>query len=214
MKKGESAFTLLELIIALSIGATLILLVSFSVRMGFFQMEKGSKWLAANHRERSASQFFCQQVSSMREESLGEGKDVIFEGDSNKILFITPISLEKRYGLGLMTVLYYQEKDGDEVRLSYKEKRFVPDENADKFKDENNTMFESSEKVTVFDGYEEITFKFLDAKENENENVAPSPTNSNWKDSWSENSLPRAIKLIVSKNGQNKEMIAPVMVMY
>jgi hypothetical protein len=111
-----------------------------------------------------------------------------------------------------MAVLYYQEKDGDEVRLSYKEKRFVPDENADKFKDENNTMFENSETVTVFDGYEEIAFKFLDAKGNEN--GALSPTNSNWKDSWSKNSLPRAIKLIVSKNGQNREMIAPVMVMY
>jgi tartrate dehydratase beta subunit/fumarate hydratase class I family protein len=73
-------------------------------------------------------------------------------------------------------------------------------------------MFESSKKVTVFDGYEEITFKFLDAKKNEN--VALNPTTSNWKDSWSENSLPRAIKLIVSKNGQNREMIAPVMVMY
>ncbi len=115
-----------------------------------------------------------------------------------------------------MTVLYYQEKDGDEVRLSYKEKRFVPDENADKFKDENNTMFESSKKVTIFNGYEEITFKFLDVPESkdESESDGSNSTNSNWKDSWTENSLPRAIKLIVSKNGQNRELIAPVMVMY
>jgi prepilin-type N-terminal cleavage/methylation domain-containing protein len=212
MKKGEDAFTLLELIISLSIGAVLILIVSFAVRMGFFQMEKGSKWLDASHRERSASQFISQQVSSMRKESVGE--EVIFEGDSNKILFVTPISLEKRYGLGLMTVLYYQEKDGKDVRLSYKEKRFIPAENADKFKDKNNKMFESSEKITIFDGYEEINFMFLGELESENESIASNPTNSNWKDSWSENSLPRAIKLMMSKNGKSREVIAPVMVMY
>ena len=43
MRKGEEAFTLLELIIALSIGAALILIVSFSVRAGFFQMERGKQ---------------------------------------------------------------------------------------------------------------------------------------------------------------------------
>jgi prepilin-type N-terminal cleavage/methylation domain-containing protein len=212
MKKGEDAFTLLELIIALSIGAVLILLVSFTVRMGFFHMEKGSNWLDENHRERGASQFFRQQISSMRKENVGE--DVIFEGDSDKILFVTPISLEKRYGLGLMTVLYYQENDGNVVRLSYKEKRFVPAENIDKFKDKNNTMFESIEKVTIFDGCEEIVFKFLDEQESDNEDADLSPANSNWKDSWTENNLPRAIKLMMTKNGQNREMIAPVMVMY
>lgn len=212
MKRHEDAFTLLELIIALSIGAVLILIVSFSVRMGFFHMEKGSNWLDENQRERGASQFFRQQISSMRKENVGD--EVIFEGNSDRIVFITPISLEKRYGLGLMTALYYKENDGNEVRLCYKEKRFVPAENIDKFKDKDNTLFEGIEKVTIFDGCEEIIFKFLGEQEGDNEVEDLSHVNSNWKDSWSENSLPRAIKLMMTKNGQNREIIAPVMVMY
>mgnify|MGYP000695831055 CR=1 FL=1 len=108
--RNKDAFTLLELIIALSIGTVLILLVSFSIRMGFFQMERGSKWLEESHRENSALNFFSQQVSSMRVEfSLSEssGENVIFNGDSDRIMFVTPISLEKRYGLGLMIASYY-----------------------------------------------------------------------------------------------------------
>ena len=210
MKKGEEAFTLLELIIALSIGAALILIVSFSVRAGFFQMERGSKWLEENYREKSALNFFSQQVSAMRSESYGE--EVIFIGDSDRIMFVTPISLERRYGLGLMSVLYYLERDDKGVRLDYKEKRFIPDENIDSFKDQNNTMFDNSEAVTIIDGCEKIAFQFLDVQDSES--TASGQHSLDWIDPWLKNNLPKAIKIVLSKNGQNKEIIAPVMVMY
>jgi prepilin-type N-terminal cleavage/methylation domain-containing protein len=212
MRKGEEAFTLLELIIALSIGAALILIVSFSVRAGFFQMERGSKWLEENYREKSALNFFSQQVSSMRSESSGE--EVIFSGDSDRIMFVTPISLERRYGLGLMSVLYYLERDDKGVRLDYKEKRFIPDENIDSFKDQNNRMFDNSEAVTIIDGCEEIAFQFLDVQEGEDESAVLSKHNLDWIDPWLKNNLPKALRILMSKNGQNREMIAPVMVMY
>ncbi len=212
MRKGEEAFTLLEFIIALSIGAALILIVSFSVRGGFFQMERGSKWLEENYREKSALNFFSQQVSAMRSESSGE--EVIFGGDSDRIMFVTPISLERRYGLGLMSVLYYLERDDKGVRLDYKEKRFIPDENIDSFKDQNNTMFDNSEAVTIIDGCEEIAFQFLDVQEDEDESTVLSKHNLDWIDPWLKNNLPKAIRILMSKNGQNRETIAPVMVMY
>lgn len=211
MKKSEDAFTLLELIIALSIGVSLVLVVSLSVKMGFLHIQRGSAWLDENHRSKSASQFFFQQVSSMKEESIDE--EVIFQGSSDKVLFVTPISLKKRYGLGLMTVLYYQEQDEQGISLNYKEKRFLPDENADKFKDENNAMFDSSDKVTMFEGCEEITFEFLGAQGSGDE-VGTNTISNEWTDSWTENSLPRAIKIVMSKNGQSKEILAPVMALY
>ncbi len=210
MRKGEEAFTLLEFIIALSIGAALILIVSFSVRGGFFQMERGSKWLEENYREKSALNFFSQQVSAMRSESSGE--EVIFSGDPDRIMFVTPISLERRYGLGLMSVLYYLERDDKGVRLDYKEKRFIPDENEDSFNDQNNTMFDNSEAVTIMDGCEEIAFQFLGMQDSES--TASDQHKLDWIDPWVKNNLPKAIKIVLSKNGQSKEMIAPVMVMY
>ena len=207
-----SAFTLLELIIALSIGTVLILIVSFSIRMGFFQMERGSRWLEESHRENSALHFFRQQATSMRSETVG--KDVIFDGDSERIVFVTPISLKENYGLGLMMVLYYSEEDDEGVRLNYKEKRFIPGENLSTFKDQITVMFDKSEEVEIVNGYEKISFQFLGEEEGEDKDAASSHSSLDWKGIWIENNLPKAIKIVLLKDGESKEMIAPVMVMY
>lgn len=208
--KCVSAFTLLELIIAISIGAVLILLVSFSIRMGFFQTEKGSKWLEEKHRDNSALHFFSQQASSMRNEAIGE--EVIFYGDSEKIVFVTPVSLERRYGLGLMMVSYYSEKGDDGVRLNYREKRFIPGEDLNRYKDQRDNIFDNSEEVEIVAWHDDISFQFLGLKEGEG--AASDQAGFDWKDIWLVNSLPKAIKITLSEDGESKEMITPVMVMY
>ncbi len=210
--KQISAFTLLELIIALSIGTMLILLVSFSIKMGFFQMERGSRWLEESHRENSALQFFRQQATSMRYEAVKD--DVVFNGNSEKIVFVTPISLKKSYGLGLMMVIYYSEEDEEGVRLNYKERRFTPSENLSTFKDQISLMFDKSKEVEIVNGYEKISFQYLGAEENEDKDVTSNHSSLEWKDTWTVNNLPKAIKIVLSKDGESQEMIAPVMVMY
>ncbi|MDR4498132.1 MAG: type II secretion system GspH family protein [Candidatus Scalindua sp.] len=212
MVKKEEAFTLLELVIALTIGAALIALVSISVRMGFFQMERGSKMLEVELREKNAMHFFCQQVSSIRMESVGE--EVIFTGDSKRILFVTPISLEKSYSMGLMTAMFYQEKGEEGVSLRYREKRHIPADSIDTYKDENATIFDLSDSVSIFEGYDEIIFHFLDSEENEDSDAAFNQPYPVWKDSWIKKDLPKAIKLVMLKNGRSREVVAPIMVMF
>lgn len=212
MNKSENAFTLLELIIALSIGAALILIVSLSVKMGFSHMERGTSWIDESHREKSAIQFFNQQVSSMVNKVIEDA--VVFQGSPDKLLFVTPISLEKRYGLGLMSVLYYVETGDEGVDLLYKEKRFVPDKNTDKFKDESNLMFDSSESVKIFSGCDEAFFEFLDVQGPEIDFTTKEVIESEWKEIWKKNNLPKAVKLTVLKNGQTREIVAPIMVLY
>ncbi len=210
IKSNEDAFTLLELIIALSIGTVLILLVSFSLRMGLFQIEKGSRWFENSHRENNALHFFCQQATSMRYEEINES--VIFDGDPERVVFVTPISLGKSYGLGLMMVSYYLVESDQGVKLNYKEKRFIPDNNLSSFKDQSDLIFDDSEEIEIVSGYEKISFQFLGTVEgSENEKDV---SGIDWNDIWLENKLPKAIKIVLSKNGQSKELIAPVMVMY
>ncbi len=209
-KSCVSAFTLLELIIAISIGTVLILLVSFAIRMGFFQMERGSKWLEDRYRDDSALFFFYQQATSMRSELIN--KDIVFDGDSDRIVFVTPISLERSYGLGLMVVSYYIEEGNEGVRLNYKEKRFVPDENLDTFKDQNALMFDDSEVVEIVNGYDEVSFQYLDLQEDADATSGKSVLE--WEDKWLVNSLPKAVKVVLTKDGKSRELIAPVMVMY
>ena len=210
IKSNKDAFTLLELIIALSIGTVLVLLVSFSLRTGLFQIEKGSRWLEESYRENNALHFFRQQATSMRYEEINES--VIFDGDSEKIVFVTPISLEKSYGLGLMMVSYYLEESDQGVSLNYKERRFIPDNNLSKFRDQ---IFDDSEEIEIVSGYEKISFKFLGTVESkDDENDVSGLSGPDWNDIWRENNLPKAIKIVLSKNGQDKELIVPVMVMY
>ena len=205
-----SAFTLLELIIAISIGTVLILLVSFAIRMGFFQMERGSKWLEERYRDNSALFFFYQQATSMRYELTN--KDIIFDGDSDRVVFVTPISLERSYGLGLMMVYYYIEEGNEGIKLNYKERRFIPGKNLDTFKDQNVLMFNGSEVVEIVSGYDEISFKYLSLQEDAG--GASSKSALEWKDTWLVNNLPKAVKVVLTKDGKSKELIAPVMVMY
>jgi hypothetical protein len=205
-----SAFTLLELIIAISIGTALILLVSFAIRMGFFQMEKGSKWLEEKYRDNSALFFFHQQATSMRAELIN--KDTVFDGDSDRVVFITPISLERSYGLGLMMVYYYIEGGNEGFSLNYKEKRFVPGENLNSFKDQNASMFSDSEVVAIVNGYDKISFQYLGLQEDAG--VTSGKSVPEWKDEWLENSLPKAVKVVLMKDRKIQELIAPVMVMY
>ena len=205
-----SAFTLLELIIAISIGTVLILLVSFAIRMGFFQMEKGSKWLEDKYRDNSALFFFHQQTTSMRSELIN--KDTIFDGDSDRVVFITPISLERSYGLGLMMVHYYIEEGNEGFSLNYKEKRFVPGENLNSFKDQNASMFDDSEVVEIINGCDKILFQYLGFLEDAD--VTSDKSVPEWKDEWLENSLPKAVKVVLTKDGKSQELIALVMVMY
>ncbi len=205
-----SAFTLLELIIAMSIGTALILLVSFAIRAGFFQMERGSKWLEERYRDDSALFFFHQQVTSMRSEL--NNKEIIFDGDSDRIVFVTPISLKESYGLGLMMVNYYVEEGTNGFSLNYKEKRFVPSENLNTFKDQNVLMFSDSEVVDIVNGYDEISFRYLGMQEDAD--ATPSESDREWKDKWLGNSLPKAVKVVLTKDGQSQELIAPVMAMY
>ena len=205
-----SAFTLLELIIAISIGTVIILLVSFAIRTGFFQMERGSKWLDNRYRDNSALFFFHQQATSMRYEL--NNKEIIFYGDSDRVVFVTPISLERSYGLGLMMAYYYIEESNDGFSLNYKEKRFVPSEDLNAFKDQNVLMFSDSNVVEIVKGYDEISFKYLGLPEDAD--TASSKSVLEWKDKWLVNSLPKAVKVVLTKDGQSQELIAPVMVMY
>jgi hypothetical protein len=139
-------------------------------------------------------------------------KDTVFDGDSDRIVFVTPISLERSYGLGLMMVSYYIEEGNEGVRLNYKEKRFVPGKNLDTFKDQNVLMFNDSEVVEIVNGYDEISFKYLGL--HEDPDAASSKSVLEWKDTWLVNSLPKAVKVVLTKDGQSQELIAPVMAMY
>jgi len=58
----------------------------------------------------------------------------------------------------------------------------------------------------------EISFQYLGLQGGAD--AASSESVIEWKDEWLENSLPKAVKVVLTKEGKSQELIAPVMVMY
>ncbi|MGR3178414.1 MAG: PulJ/GspJ family protein [Candidatus Anammoxibacter sp.] len=232
--KSGSGFTLLEIIIALTIGTVIILVSTIALRIGLSHMSNGEEWLNKTVREATTYDFFWQQVSSIRTieipkpASLLESFDVndgdndkpvikkiYFKGGIDSMSFITPLSLKRHYGYGLIIATYWQrESDSfDGFDLVYKEKRFNPavlssiSEGLLDIEDEAN-------EVVIFEGCDDIEFEYLKAVGNESlSNINEGSSFQEWVGTI-ENSLPKAIKIVITKEGIEKELIASVMVMY
>jgi hypothetical protein len=57
-----------------------------------------------------------------------------------------------------------------------------------------------------------MSFYYLGLKDDKD--AASSKPVSEWENEWTANSLPKAIKVVLTRDGQVQELIAPVMVMY
>ncbi|MGR3317095.1 MAG: PulJ/GspJ family protein [Candidatus Anammoxibacter sp.] len=235
-----SGFTLIEIIIALTIGTVIILVSTIALRIGLSHMSNGEEWLNKTVREATTYDFFWQQVSSIRTieipkpasllESLDEDnsdkdktviKKVYFKGAIDSMSFITPLSLKRHYGYGLIIATYWQ-RESDSLEgfdLVYKEKRFNPAV-LSSISAGLLDLEEEMDEVIIFEGCEDIGFEYLKAAGNtgsiDNESLSNVNEGSSFQE-WVgtiENSLPKAIKIVIKKEGIEKELIAPVMVMY
>jgi len=73
-------------------------------------------------------------------------------------------------------------------------------------------MLSDSEVVEIVSGYDQMSFYYLGLKDDKD--AASSKSVSEWEEEWSSNILPKAIKLVLTRDGQVQELIVPVMVMY
>jgi prepilin-type N-terminal cleavage/methylation domain-containing protein len=211
----ERGFTLIEIIIAVTIGSLLILVASTSIRIGLTYMQRGEERFNKGLRERVALNFFTQQITSIHSSKASKG-GIFFIGNKDLVSFISPLSLNKYYAYGLMICAYTITKDEDQTyRLVYKERRLLSNnyltELKDKFEDrfrneEEKRKFFKEEAVVFLQGYQKITIEYLGEIDPKKEEESP------WKELWEDEELPKAIKIILLKNGKTREAIAPIMV--
>ncbi len=207
-------FTLIEIIVAISIGSLLILVTSASIRTGLSYMQNGEERFDKGLREKVALNFFIQQISSIRSYNAGN-KGIFFIGNKDLVSFISPLSLNKYYTYGLMICAYTITNDEDDTySLVYNEKRLLSnaylgklmDEFSKEENEEEKGKFFDVESTVFFQGYEKITIEYLGEVNPDKEEESP------WKESWQDNALPKAIKITFLKHGETQEAIAPIMV--
>ncbi len=169
-----SGFTLLELIIAITILPLIILIIGNGFRLGMNAWEKGEQETLWTQRFRVLSGLLSQQIKSAYPYimEVGDEKVAVFQGKSDSIMFVTALT-DSAYG-GFKWVRY-SHKDGT---LFLKE-GLLPDKKLD-------DRITGDEEV-VDAGITEIKFAYLSLEENE------------WKDSWDYGKkLPGAVRVKIS----------------
>lgn len=128
-RKGASGFTLLEVIVAISLTAGVLLVLMIGIRLSANALHVGDRQLAKLDRSISIVQVFDQQVAAavprVIEMKVNEkpGEYLCFRGDSLGVRFLTRASLVSNlnYGLWLATYQVVETQDGQQQLLASEE---------------------------------------------------------------------------------------------
>jgi len=181
LKKG---FTLLEILIAITILSLVAIIIIGAMRLGIRSVQKGEKKAKIIQDIRSLYLNIERQLSSTVYSSrLINGKrSVWFEGDSNKITFLTTASLWKKKD-SFVEVTYFVKDTDEGLQLLEKEK--LPGE-------------EKGVNLVIFQGIDELGFAYLSK-------------NEGWTKEWKEkNSYPLIVGLYLKVGNITKKMFFPI----
>jgi len=208
--RRESGFTLLELLIAITLLAMLAVGIWAVLSISIRSWIRGTDVIDINQRHRSTFDMVRKQIASMYPLYTTSGKEansipsLIFSGTENSIRFISLNSLQLFDNSGLMLVSYEMDRDTEgSAFLAEKEMRYtgqVPDESA----------LSNSKSISVFDGLLNCNFEYYDPGDADN----PAQWVVEW-DGSTLNRLPAAIRMtMIAQDSQggtlNRQIIIPL----
>jgi general secretion pathway protein J len=167
-------FTLVELVVAITILSMVTLIIGSGFRLGIDAWEKGEKETGETQRLRVLSGLLSQQLKSAYpyKMEIEDEKKIVFKGDTHSIIFVTT-QADPSYG-GFKWIRY-SYKNGN---LLYAE-GLLPDK---KFLDK----ISKNEEIMDSD-MEEVKFEYFSVNDEE------------WKDSWDfGDGLPGAVRVKIS----------------
>jgi len=204
--RKEQGFTLLELLLALSLMAVLITLVFSAFHLGSRAWEKGEK---LNHNQqvlRVVPDLVRRQLVSLAlPEVVGQdGKTVFFRSEEKSLDFFSNISLFPENKAGIVYVRYRIIKlDTMREKLSFYER------NINLLDGSNFPEIEETSYLDLLSGYTSIVIDFMPAVSEENESAEWQP---NW-DTEVMGGLPKAIRLSFVKDKSDVPIIVIVPVL-
>ncbi len=201
-------FTLLELLISLTIIGLILVIVFGALRIGARAWEKGEKDVEIHQRQRVVLENIRRQIAStcLREIKGVEGeglttKKFFFRGDSEGMEFISRVPMVPTARSGMVYVKYVvrEEDGGDKKRLMLYEKDILFIETEEDIGDQDEADF-----FELIPGAENIEFAYL--KRPEDKDADPE-----WQEAWdldSDTGIPLAVKITL----QEDEDTAPIYV--
>lgn len=195
--RNVEGFTLLELLVALSIGVVLMAASSVTIKSSVDLMAKKERWLQKDIKETYVLEFLREQVSAIR---VGDSTNILFAGKQGELNFVTPVALNSQ-GKGLIVGRYYVQKESEHKHsLVYREKRLTPAGTT------RGKEGKDPEGLVFLTGYDRIGFEYLGEVRGD--------TNS-WMAEWrGGGDIPRALKLTLIRGEEQKTLIAPIVAMF
>lgn len=204
---GSSGFTLLEMVVTLTILGFILLIIFGAFRLGISAWEKGESSREEYQKVRAVSQLVSRQLKSMVPYKIktekAEGDYLAFEGRARSLKFVSALSMRAKQPEGFVYAIYEFRDEGNEGgRLVVYEQRVLIRKN----------FFEEEPKeesgVPLIEGISDILFEYYqeeDSLKNRKEG---------WVEEWNakeEKELPRAVRMTVTyKSGQSEKEETPM----
>jgi len=190
-ESSARGFTLLEVLIAISLLMVVIALAGMAMRLGLNSVTAGEKKIETLERFRSSLNIISSQISSeipLTDEG-SETKKFIFQGSKTRLKLPTGYSIWE--GWRGYVVVEYQVIEDDKGKMSMKAT-------------ENSIGPDKSMSTMLFSGLEHISFSYPGKKD-------ISTGEDKWNDEWEDNkTLPDKIKLNLEYNGKKYSFVMPL----
>ncbi len=205
----SSGFTLIEVIVTLTILGFIVLMVSGTFRLGLSAWEKGDSIKEDYQKIRMISQLVSRQMKSLvpykiRTEK-AEGNYLAFDGKAHSIRFVSALAIKAKRPEGFVYAVYQFKDEGDKVgRLVLYEQRAL---NRDFFEDE----LKEDSAMTLLGGISQVRFEYYRGTDEEKNRK------EEWVEEWNakeEKELPKAVRMTITYwNGKGKEEASPITVL-
>jgi len=189
-------FTLLELLISMTILSLITLLVFGAFRMGIRAWERGERDIDAHQRERIVLDLITRQIASIPVDTVQGIEDLALRGDQKSLAFVSDIHLVPGNTFGMVYAIYRVEEaedDGEILSLSEKNVALMGE---DGDIDSEDLFKELIRGVS-------ITFEYLKSYGD-----GESPE---WRETWDpeeETKFPRAVKVTLMRGDEGPSITA------
>ncbi len=197
----SAGFTLLEVIVTMTILGLILIIVFGAFRVGLSTWDRGERTREDYQRQRTATQLITRQIKSMVPYKIktekAEGDYLAFDGKARSLKFVSTLSLKAARPNGFVFAIYeYKEGGSEGGRFVAYEKRVV-----------NKDFFEEGPKeeegITVLEGISDVRFEYFREEDPEKTRT------ETWLEDWNakeEKELPTALRMkITFKNGRSEE---------
>jgi len=197
--KRDSGFTLLELVVTLTILGFVLVMVLGLLRLGSTSWERGEAKVDHYQKQRVVLNLLSQQVKSSFPYKIkaqkAEGDYIAFLGAQDSLRFVSTFSITAKRPEGLVFVIYRVEEGKDSgKRLKMFEKRVLN-------KDFMEETPEEEKFLTLLEDLSEFGFEYFQEGEEEEEI-------GEWAESWDgkdKRELPSQIRMVAKWGGEKKE---------